>query len=70
MDGEYYAEWARNTYDDLSLDYKYVCIFYGNDEVADRYNEVLDEFITDYCGEEVPFYDVNEASLQENMKWD
>lgn len=70
VDGEYYAEWARNTYDDLSPDYKYVCIFYGNDEVADRYNEVLDEFITDYCGEEVPFYDVNEASLQENMKWD
>lgn len=45
---------------------------YGDydDEAWDKFEAVVNQFKADYCGEEVTFYDVNEDSLQQNMRWD
>lgn len=68
---EGYADWAQEEYERYLVEgYKYIYIVYGNDEVAYKFSATYDEFITDYCGEEIPFYEVNETSIQENMKWD
>lgn len=53
-----------SSYDILTL--------YGDydDEAWDKFEAVVNQFKADYCGEEVTFYDVNEDSLQQNMRWD
>ena len=51
--------------------YKYVYITCDSEfDSYEEYNEKMDTYISEYCGEQVTFYEVNEASIREHMKWD
>lgn len=63
---------VQERYDNPIYDCKYVYVTYGNfeGESWDKFEAVVNQFKADYCGEEVTFYDVNEDSLQQNMRWE
>lgn len=63
---------VQERYDNPIYDCKYVYVTYGDfeGESWDKFEAVVNQFKADYCGEEVTFYDVNEDSLQQNMRWE
>lgn len=69
------VEAVQEQFNDLTQNegYKYVYVSHGEEregESWDKFEAVVNQFKADYCGEEATFYDVNEDSLQQNMRWE
>lgn len=69
------VEAVQEQFNDLTQNegYKYVYVSHGEEregEAWDKFEAVVNQFKADYCGEEATFYDVNEDSLQQNMRWE
>lgn len=72
-DLDYINSWIDEEYERAYREgYKYVYITHGStgdDSSIESFEKYILDFSTEYCGGEINFYDLNEASINENLLW-